>query len=105
MEKIPTDEEIRYDIARKRVKKIKDFYVHLLIYICINILIVFLNISNLEPGESYFQPKNFLTAFFWGIGILCHAFSVFGIDVFFGKNWEERKIKEIMDKDQHKKWQ
>jgi hypothetical protein len=31
----------------------------------------------------------------WGIGILSHALQVFGI----GKNWEEKKIKELMEKD------
>src|SRR5690554_7397033 len=78
MKKIPTDQEIRYEIARKRVKKIKEFYTHLAVYICVNIFIIFINISDLKQGESYFQPKNFMTAFFWGIGLVAHALSVFG---------------------------
>lgn len=105
MERIPTDEEIRYEIARKRVKKIKGFYTHLAIYICVNILIVFINISNLKVEESYFQPENFATAFFWGIGLVAHGLSVFGVESFFGKNWEERKIKEMMEKDKQNKWE
>lgn len=107
MNKIPTDEQIRYEIAQKRVKKIKGFYTHLAIYICVNIFIVFINISNLKSGESYFQPKNFLTAFFWGIGLTAHALSVFGIDVLLGRNWEEKKIKELMHKSkkQNQNWE
>lgn len=97
-------EEIKYQEARKRVKKIKGFYSHLLVYIVINIMIILLNYQNLAPGESYFQFKNFFTAFFWGIGLVAHAFSVFVPQWFIGNNWEERKIRELMEKDK-KKWE
>jgi hypothetical protein len=37
----------------------------------------------------------------WGIGIIFHAFGVFG----YGKSWEERKIQEIMDREnKNKNW-
>jgi hypothetical protein len=94
----------RLDLARKRVKKIKGFYSHLLVYVVINIMIVIINIQDLAPGESYFQYKNFFTLFFWGIGLAIHGLSVFLPDFILGKNWEERKIKELMDEDK-KHWQ
>lgn len=97
-------EEIKYQEALKRVRKIKGFYSHLLVYIVVNIMIVVVNIQNLSPGESYFQYKNFFTAFFWGIGLVAHGFSVFLPQWFLGRNWEERKIKELMEKDK-KKWE
>ncbi len=97
-------EEIKYQEALKRVKKIKGFYSHLLVYIVVNIMIIVVNIQNLSPGESYFQYKNFFTAFFWGIGLVAHGFSVFLPQWFLGRNWEERKIKELMEKDK-KKWE
>ena len=44
-------------------------------------------------------------AFGWGIGILFHAIGTFNLNPFFGKGWEERKIKEYMDKDENPtKW-
>ncbi|MBN8567443.1 MAG: 2TM domain-containing protein [Flavobacteriales bacterium] len=97
-------EEIKYQEALKRVKKIKGFYSHLLVYIVVNIMIIVVNIQNLSPGESYFQYKNFFTAFFWGIGLVAHGFSVFVLQWFLGSNWEERKIRELMEKDK-KKWE
>ncbi|WP_333694567.1 2TM domain-containing protein [Flavobacterium sp.] len=97
-------EEIKYQEALKRVRKIKGFYSHLLVYIVVNIMIVVVNIQNLSPGESYFQYKNFFTAFFWGIGLVAHGFSVFLPQWFLGSNWEERKIRELMEKDK-KKWE
>lgn len=97
MEIIKNQDDIRYKEAAKRVKKLKSFYSHLTIYILVNLLIVFINIQDLKAGESYFQYKNFITLFFWGIGLLAHAMSVFVPQFFLGKNWEERKIRELMD--------
>lgn len=65
MEIINNQEDIKYIEARKRVKKLKGFYTHLTIYILVNLLIVFINIQNLLPGESYFKLENFNTFFFW----------------------------------------
>ncbi|MBP6128662.1 2TM domain-containing protein [Flavobacterium sp.] len=100
-----TQDEIKYQEALKRVKKLKGFYTHSIVYIFINILIFFLNVENLEQGESYFQFKNFMTAFFWGIGLLAHAMSTFLPYFILGKDWEERKIKELMEKEKANKWE
>ena len=83
-----TQDEIKYQEALKRVKKIKGFYTHAIVYVFVNIMIVFLNVKNLDPGETYFQFKNFMTAFFWGIGLLAHGLSVFVPNWIMGQNWE-----------------
>ena len=100
-----TQDEIKYQEALKRVKKIKGFYTHAIVYVFVNIMIVFLNVKNLDPGESYFQFKNFMTAFLWGIGLLAHGLSVFVPNWIMGQNWEERKIKEFMEKEKANKWE
>lgn len=100
-----TQDEIKYQEALKRVKKIKGFYTHAIVYVFVNIMIVFLNVKNLDPGETYFQFKNFMTAFFWGIGLLAHGLSVFVPNWIMGQNWEERKIKEFMEKEKANKWE
>lgn len=99
-------DEIKYREAVRRVKRIKGFYTHALIYLVINIMIVIVNIQNLSEGESYFQFHNFFTAFFWGIGLLAHGLSVFLPGMILGNNWEERKIRELMDKEKtnQNKW-
>lgn len=88
----------RYQQAKKQVDRLRGFYGHLFSYIAVNILIVFINFNNLNPGESYFQFKNFITATFWGIGLLFHALFVFFPRFSFLRNWEEKKIKELMNK-------
>jgi hypothetical protein len=100
-----TQDEIKYQEALKRVKKIKGFYTHAIVYIFVNIMIVFLNVKNLDPGETYFQFKNFMTAFFWGIGLVAHGLTVFVPNWIMGQNWEERKIKEFMEKEKANKWE
>jgi hypothetical protein len=100
-----SQDEIKYQEALKRVKKIKGFYTHAIVYVIINLMIVIVNYQDLEPGESYFQYKNFTTLFFWGIGLVAHGFSVFVPQWFLGNNWEERKIKELMDKEKNSKWE
>lgn len=90
-------EEIRYKEAQKEVKKIKGFYTHAIVYVVVNIFIVYVNISNLDEGETYFQWKNFTTAIFWGLGLLAHGLSVFLPTIVLGRDWEERKIKEFME--------
>lgn len=92
------ENDIQYQMAKKQVDQLRGFYAHLFIYIGINLIIVYYNYTNLEPGESYFQFKNFFTATFWGIGILAHAASVFLPRTRFIKKWEEKKIKEFMNK-------
>ena len=98
-------DEIRYQEALKRVKNIKGFYTHLIVYLVINILIAIINIQDLKVGESYFKIENFFTAFFWGIGLLIHALSTFLPSWFLGNNWEEKKIQEIMSKEDNNKWE
>ncbi|MGC1631998.1 MAG: 2TM domain-containing protein [Gelidibacter sp.] len=98
-------EQERYDRAKKRVKRISGFYSHLLVYIVVNLMVVVVNIQQMGPGESYFQWRNFLTLFFWGIGLFAHGLSVFLPYAILGKDWEERKIKEIMEKERKNKWE
>lgn len=100
-----TEDEIKYQEVLKRVKKIKGFYTHAIVYVIVNLMIVAVNVQDLNEGESYFQFKNFLTAFFWGIGLVAHGFSVFIPQWFLGSKWEDRKIKELMDKEKNSKWE
>ena len=97
-------EQERYERAAKRVKQIKGFFSHALVYTVINTIIIIFNVQNFQPGESFFQWQHFTTLIFWGIGILAHGLTVFLPNFILGKDWEERKIQEIMNKDK-KRWQ
>ena len=34
----------------------------------------------------------------WGLGLIAHGLSVFAFNGAFGKDWEERKIREYLDR-------
>ncbi|MBT8318971.1 MAG: 2TM domain-containing protein [Gramella sp.] len=97
-------ENISYKAAQKRVKDIKGFFIHLVVYIFINtaIFIVITQDQGLLDGLTEFG--NYSTMFFWGIGLVAHWASVFGPNFIFGKKWEEKKIKELMDQDKKQIW-
>ncbi len=91
-----SNENERYERAVKRVKKIKGFYKHALIYVFVNAFII---ISNVYFSNIAFDGINrFYTPIFWGFGLLAHGLSVFIPESILGSDWEERKINEIMRK-------
>ncbi len=100
--------EQQYLKAKKKVQDIKGFYSHLTVYIIINIFISGIIIYGLSHDEEYGIMDAvghfgvYSTWLFWGIGLFFHWLGVFGFKNLLGKNWEERKIKELMDKDQQR---
>ncbi|WP_375324859.1 2TM domain-containing protein [Flagellimonas sp. GZD32] len=86
-------EEKRYVKAKERVKSIKDFYGNLMAYCIVIPFLWWLN----------FRTTDFLWAFFptlgWGFGLMAHGMEAFGYNPLWGKRWEERKIRELMEKD------
>ncbi len=88
------DEEESYKRAKKRVGELRGFYEHLIAYVVVNIMLVIINLVT-SPDTLWF----YWVTIFWGIGVIWHAISVFGKR---GKNWEEKKIKEIMEKEKGK---
>jgi hypothetical protein len=98
--------EERYNLAYKRVKRIKGFYIHALVYVLVNSFILLSNSNSSRIGDAVFwEWQTWNTVFFWGIGLVAHGMSVFGKNIFFGDKWEERKIQEYMDKDKENKWE
>ena len=90
-----------YYKAEKRLKQIKGFYAHLLWYLVVNVILF---IMIVYEGADLRSFGTYSTAFFWGIGIAFHAIGVFGKNLIFSKNWEERKIQEYMRKNK-KTWE
>ncbi|MCD0471361.1 2TM domain-containing protein [Flavobacterium sp. JAS] len=101
-----TDEN--YNIAYRKVKRIKGFYSHLKVYIIVNAIIIISSLNRPYIGD-HFEVRGFnnweiySTAFYWGIALAIHAFSVFGRDLFFSDNWEQKKIQKYMEKEAQNK--
>ena len=82
--------------ARKRVKDIRSFYVSATMY-CI--IIPSLWAINLIGGGKLWAHWATIG---WGIGLTAHGLSVFAGRSFFGSEWEEKKVEEIMAREKLK---
>jgi hypothetical protein len=88
------EEEIKYQRAKKRVEALRGFYVHLGVYVLVNLFLFLLNIITSPDNLWFYWPL-----LGWGIAIVVQAFSVFGPGRLFGAEWEEKKIQEIIEKE------
>ena len=92
-------ENSNYVKAVEKVKKLKEFYQNLASYCIVIPLLVMINLQFMPRFYWFWFPM-----FGWGIGLLFHFLEVNNYAFFLGDNWEERKIKELMDKEQQNKF-
>ncbi len=88
-----TDDE-RIEAARSRVREIKGLYIHVAIYVLVNVGLHIINFVT-APGQYW----AFWPLLGWGIGVAAHILAVARIVPFLGKEWEERKVQQVLDKD------
>ncbi len=91
-------EQEKYFFAKKRVDEIKGFYGNLISYIIFNGFFLVLNLIT-SPNDLWF----FWPLIGWGIGVVFHGMKVFNFYPFLGKNWEEKKINELIEKENQSK--
>lgn len=91
------EEEKLYKEARKSVRKRKSYYSSLIAYFSVCSFLTFLNwYQNDFNSEGHWWVG--WVWFGWGIGMFFYTISFFKNGIFFGKDWEDRKIKEEMEK-------
>ena len=88
------EEQARYERARRRVREIRAFYVHGTVFVAVNALLHVINLVT-APGVYW----AFWPLLGWGIGLGAHGLATYRWMPFLGKDWEQRKIRELMDKD------
>ncbi len=96
-----SEKENKYFKAKARVTEIKKFY---------NSLFSSLFTIVLVAGINYYVNEWRSPWFLWvvfglGISLVFKGFKVFGYNALFGKNWEQRKIREFMEQeDNRERW-
>ena len=86
-------EDKRYQKAKERVEKIKGFYGNLFAYCIVIPILIFINYNTTSFPWAIFPALG------WGFGVAAHGMDAYGYNPLFGKNWEERKMREYMDDD------
>lgn len=79
----------KYKEAKKHVEKLKGFYIHLWVYIVVNLGLIFINLFTSGDTLWFIYPL-----FGWGIGLIGHGLSILN----FGKNWEKKQIEKYMNR-------
>ena len=82
-----------YEAARRHVTRLRGFYWHLTSYV---VVILALTAVNALTSPHYWWVV--WAAIGWGIGLCFHGAPLFRFRNWLGKEWEERKIREILDK-------
>jgi hypothetical protein len=82
----------KYEQAKKRVIAKYGFYIHLSVYLGVNLLLIIINLSNLSEGFWFVYPL-----MGWGIGLFFHALRVF---LFAGKG--SMITEEMIEKEMNK---
>lgn len=97
------EEKELLELAKKRVKKIKDFYIHLFIY-AIGVAVFILKTYFGVPFN--FLPVRYINWFvmsIWTFFLVVQALELFFNEVVFGKKWEQKKIQNFIEKGTNKK--
>ena len=87
-------QERAYQRAKKRVADLRGFYIHLMVYLVVNLGLFAINMLT-SPGSLWF----YWPLIGWGIAVVINALVVFSGGLF-DNAWEERKIHELMEDEQ-----
>lgn len=77
------------DPTRKYVRDLRDFYVHLSIWLVASVLLLLIDL--VTPGGPWF----YWPVSIWGIAVAINAVSVFLAGRVLGAEWENRKVREL----------
>ncbi len=90
------NENLAYQRAKDKVEQLKGFYGNLISYCIVIPFLIFINLRTSNFQWFWFPMLG------WGMGLTFHALETFG----YGKSWEERKIRELMNKEDNnsKNW-
>lgn len=94
------EEQEAYRRAKKKVNEIRGFYWNLCSYVIVIPFLIFVNYTTSWEFKWFWFP-----IFGWGTGLTIHGLSVLTNIKFLGKDWEDKKIKEFLEREQQNKQQ
>jgi sensor histidine kinase YesM len=95
-----TQQNTKYIRAVERVEEIKGFYSSILAYCLVIPFLIYINLTYVPQFHWFWFP-----AMGWGIGLIFQGFKAFAYNPFLGKDWEERKIQQLMNEDEKHYWE
>jgi len=108
MENLNNDQEevMLQELASKKVIQLKSFYKHLFFYIILLIVFLLKEYTNLPLQFFPIKYINWVIVIIWTAVIVGSAIDLFASYKIFGQEWEERKLRSILEKKYKKqKWE
>jgi hypothetical protein len=101
----PENNELR-QIASRKVVKLKSFYIHAFFYSIGLILFTLKSYFGLPLNVFPVRYLNSLVMIVWSTAFLVSAVDIFASFKILGEEWEERKLKSILEKkEKEQKWE
>jgi 2TM domain len=100
---IPSNITEREIAIRRCVHRLAEFYRHAFVFIVFIAALWALNALQIYvSGKSirWYSWWAIWPTLGWGIGLLAHGLAVLPMWTFFSADWEDRKVKELMERDQ-----
>lgn len=96
--------------AENRLKDLTKYYKHVIAYILVNLMLIFLSFTftfkflisfNFRMTNKFNDFENGVLPIWvvWGVILLADTARVFILPKFFSKDWEERKINQFLKED------
>jgi hypothetical protein len=88
---------------RRRVHRLAEFYRHAFVFIVFIGALWALNALQIYVSEKSIRWYSWWAMWptlGWGVGLLAHGLAVLPMWTFFSADWEDRKVKELMERDQ-----
>ena len=86
------DDDHKLREAKQHVAALKGFYIHGIIFCLVMTGLLIINLATNAPWWVQWPLLG------WSTGVIGHAVAVFSPVSVFGRDWEERKIKELLNK-------
>lgn len=94
------------ELARKKVKKRRDFYIHSCIYAIGIAFWLLKKYAGLPLDFFTLKYINWFVMAIWSVAYVLQAVELLVSEVIFGKKWEARQLKEMMgQKTEKQKWE
>ena len=86
---------------RRRVRRLAEFYRHLMVFLTVISLIWLLNawqFYNRTQVIHWYSWWALWPTLGWGIGVFFHGLAVLPVWNFLSQDWEDRKVKELLER-------
>jgi hypothetical protein len=91
---------------RRRVHRLAEFYRHAAVFAIFMVVVWTANFILMQywPAfkKSAFLAFGALMSIGWAIGLVCHAFTLLPIWTFLTQDWEDRKVRELIEQEQRR---